>query len=121
MEEKIPNIEQKLTPMTEKEELQEKIAQVPEKQKEILRAHLEQSPERVYDPSYLISPEQRELMAKKLADPHFEEKQETIGYLLGMIEEKGILPVIAEVKKLNPSLADQFHDILIQYLNPPIK
>jgi hypothetical protein len=116
MAESTQPFERKLTPETEAEKLREEIAEIPEKAKEIVEEHLRQDPERVYEPSYLIPKEQRDVIAKEIKDPSFREKREQLGELLRLVETKGILPVVDIVKNLDPSLEDEFHDLLVQYL-----
>lgn len=108
--------EKKLSPAEEREILRVKITESPGGAKEILKEHLAQKPEAVLDSSSMLTLQEKEEIKRTLQDPFYKERNEQLGALLGMVEEKGILPVASVVKDLDPALEDAFHDVLIQYL-----
>jgi hypothetical protein len=109
--------EPKITPEKEREQLMGQVVKSPEKAPEIIKEHLQQTPEQVYMPEHILSPEERSEIEKRINDAHYKEKEEIIGRLFDTVKEKGILNAAQIVQKLNdPSITDAFHSRLVNYL-----
>ncbi|MCF7835900.1 MAG: hypothetical protein K9M15_02145 [Candidatus Marinimicrobia bacterium] len=108
--------EQKITPQQEKEMLSQQIQQSPEKAKDIVETHLRKEANGIYLPGYNVSQGELSEIEKRIIDVGFEEKEKIIRELFSIVETKGMLNAVSVVKKLTPSLIDEFHDRLVEDL-----
>jgi len=85
---------------------------------EVLKEHIEKTPEQVLTESRRMVPDEIKKQAERIADLKTEEEahQRQILELLQLAQEKGILNAVSVVKQLNnPHLEDDFHAALIKY------
>lgn len=108
-------VEQNFTPETEKTHLREQISVSPERAKEIIKEHVQQTPEEIYDPKFHYTPEQLVEAEKRVIDKHYQKKESALQHLFEMAEEEGILNAVKTAKNLPASVMDEFHDRLVEH------
>lgn len=108
-----PHKFEKKTPEEEVRWIEEKVVKSPEKANEVLKEHLAKKPEEVLRPEHVLSPSEIERRAIDIQD---NDKERQMVRLLELVEEKGLLNADSVARKLEPSLEDDFHDRLVQYL-----
>jgi len=93
----------------------------PEPTREALQQYTQTKPKEILTENHQIKKEETEKIVLELS-PRTSDEQ--VGELLGMLEEKGIKNTLTIVQQMeNPSLEDDFHRVLVQYIktNHPIK
>lgn len=109
-----PN-QQNFTPETEQAHLREQVSASPERAKEIIKEHIQQTPEEVYDSKFHYTPEQLAEAEKRVTDKHYQEKESALQHLFEIAETKGILNAVKTAKNLPASVMDEFHDRLVEH------
>lgn len=108
--------QEKITPKQEAIQLKEQISASPEKAKEIVGAHLEKEPERVYASGFTPSPEKMAQLKQQLLDPHYKEKEKAMEKIFRIAESHGLINAVKAAQKADPALLDEFHDRIIKYI-----
>jgi hypothetical protein len=107
--------EEKISPQKEISLLREKVAESPERAKEILKNHAGRKPEEVLAPEHLMSKEEEERIKSEVLT---KEREELVDALLEVAKERGVVNAVSIAKqaKIDPSTEDSFHDALIKFL-----
>ena len=110
--------EQQITPESQKEFLRGQIEKQPERAKEIMGDYLQKEPEVVYGPEKVVGRQEMSEMEKRIVDVRYEERENAVQYLFQIARDKGLLYASRVAKKADPSVMEEFHDRLVNYLYP---